>query len=453
MSSNGSLPLPVQQTPPAPQPDQDSRHDRRDDGPVAGIGKIFGISVSRDQKPPTGDPRQRNPISTPSAIQLRRVHNGDDKQEKTAAPLLTPEKKTPREITKPYPIIGIRGWVHKYVLRHLFQWFGWSWLILAQSLKEQILREEEKLRRLCDTVQPIELHANQKGGSSKSTGAASSATVRGDVTRQMITVIDGNQAMGSSRSLLGIEPEQTVTVRTAVQIMGKKFDHQALIRHLGHHPRLTNVRCISSDDFEGRASHADLTAEEAGQLIYWSWHAGHSVIVDLGNDLEKPLTQAALNLAHVVKIDFVPWQANSDVDARDTLRTFRHSHPELMERAIIVINGYKGSRRHIDTVRAKYAKYFDNHPVEQVVVVPFDKVFGQPNLARGDSPVQPVQVVEPRKFARRTYLAYLQRENLSMEKASLAPTNPYHGATHATTMINSVSIPSHHTDTLVSTSF
>lgn len=335
-------------------------------------------------------------------------------------------------VTKQAATIGIRGYANKFVLRRLYRLFGFSWLILAPSLREQIALAEQDVRLLAQQVHSIEFDANQKGGSSKSTGAATTATVRGDVTRQIITVIDGNQAMGSSRSRLGVPIDETVTVRTATKIMGSRFDHMTLIKHVGHHPRLTNVRCIASDDFASRAENADLTLNEAGQLIYRTWRAGHSVIVDLGNNLEMPLTQAALNLAHVARINFVPWQENSEEDALDTLRTFRHSHEELMSRAVIVVNGYNGPFRHIDKVREKYAEYFDNHPVEQIVVIPFDKVFGRPNLAKGNDAVQPVRVIDPQNFARRTYLATLKRDRLVLEMARLSPKNPYRGETMIT---------------------
>ena len=323
------------------------------------------------------------------------------------------------------PTMGVRAVLHRYLLRHLYQLFGWSWLILQPSLREKITLAEQKQRHLSDEQRLIVLDANQKGGASKSTSAACTATSMAAVTGQVITVIDGNQAKGNSCSRLGIDETKTPTVRTALKILGEDFDHQVMIQHLGHHPRLTNVRCIASDDDLSRANNTELTVDEASSLFFSTWRTSHTLVIDLGNLLERGVAAAALGLAHVVKFDFLPWQENSAEDARDTMRTFRRINPEIVSRSLVVVNGYQGSRRRIDEIRRYYAEFFDGHPVEQVVVIPYDKFLAPLKTSRGTCQVQPVRVIDPINLHRRTYLAGLERDNLMIEMAQKAPLSPY----------------------------
>lgn len=298
-------------------------------------------------------------------------------------------------------------------------WTDWRrWWQRPTTYGSHVITSEEMLQELAQQVQAIIVEVNQRGGSGKTTGACSTAVMLGEVTRQSIVVIDGNRALGNTASRLGVE--SGATVRTAAGVFGDSFTHSDICRLLGSHPRLGNVRCIMSDDAAVRSVLPELAEDQFALLIANCKKAAHSVLVDLGGTLEGPYLRAAMTMADVVRINFVPWQENSAIDALDTLRHLQAYWPDKADRALVVVNGYRGQEDE-QRVATAYSEFFFGTPdrPNQILLVPYDQAF-EPLRPMDGSPLQPINVLDPKNFSASTYRAMLRRDIATLKAAAAA---------------------------------
>lgn len=311
------------------------------------------------------------------------------------------------------PTRGPRRLFWKSLLQPTYNYYGRSWALLEPSLDEQIDQARKDLQGLTDGengIQATIVEANQKGGSGKSTDTASSACTIGETTGQSIVVVDNNQTKGNTASRLGVG--KTLTIRAAMRQLGSNFTHAKAIRYLGHHPVYRNVYVVDSDDAKGRKTQP-ISDTEYRDLVLQLKREFHSVLFDFGNNLDAIQTEVALDVADVLRFVAVPWIENSVEDCRDTMEHFRDGHPDKVANSVIVISGHKKG----DPDVVYYAEYF-NHPAEQIVLIPFDPVF-KPLRTKG-SPEEQVRVVDHANFRRRTLLANLRRDILTLQRAGIA---------------------------------
>lgn len=306
--------------------------------------------------------------------------------------------------------IGGRGVFWK-LLKPLYVRTGWKSLIVGPSLREQIERAKVKLYSHCENNGYTVTVVPSKGGVGKTHTIALLSTLFAWITDQAIGAIDVNPSEGNLHTRLGID--KTVNLLALLRAYNTQQalrirNHSLMIHDVGKHPAdgLHNVHVIRFDDGQSKVKPLEPDRKVVKNLLLACRQSFHTGLYDTGNSLYSPWTLGAAEISNVILISFVPWMENAEGGAKSSLERLIELSPEIAARILIVVNGEK--RKITDKVTADYANRF-GHPVKNVIVLPYDRIF-EPLSVRetGDgASEQPVRVVDPRKARPGTVLTAL----------------------------------------------
>jgi|GEM_PF-4808751 len=367
---------------------------------------------------------QQHGPNGPGVVELRVVSGGTTAGEDTTSEVESKDDSSPAVTRTKFELPpevapatrGVRGLVWK-LLKPLYTRTGWSWLcvnpLVNPSTGELIERAEAELyeSHCKDNGYTITV-VPSKGGVGKTHTVAVLSTLYAWITGQAIGAVDVNPSEGNLHTRLGVD--KTVNIlgllrNYLVNLPLRVRNHSLMIQDVGKHPvkGLHNVHVVRFDDGTRRVKAPEPERRIVKKLLLACRQAFHTAIYDTGNSLYSPWTLGAAEISDVILISLVPWMENAETGAKSTLERLIELSPEITSRIIIVVNGEK--RKITDQVVANYASRF-NHPVENVVVLPYDRIFEPLPVPKTDSGAteQPVRIVDIRNARPATQLASLR---------------------------------------------
>lgn len=200
-----------------------------------------------------------------------------------------------------------------------------------QLLKDAILRTNQA-RRWSSVI------ANVKGGASKSPTSAILSIFIGWVTRRQTTAIDNNPFEGTLWKWLGIDRQETVTVRQLNERVhdGMVTEFIDFSAPLGSNAY--NVQLVASDRVAKKESYDHDTAKT---VIEKTKKNSIFTINDTSNAIGDGTVEAALEASDVL---IVPALDKDDKleGVRTTLDSFSEwGHSQIVKHAIVLVNGMK----------------------------------------------------------------------------------------------------------------
>lgn len=289
-------------------------------------------------------------------------------------------------------------------------WF--RWIVLLPRSKRLIQQAASAVEALWLLKGLNIVSGNKRGSAGKTQLVAALATILGWVTQKAVCAFDFNPNGGHILNRLGISLRK-VFFRTLLEDPTPIESHDALDEGLiGSHPDrgLHSVYCIGWNNPENSDKNTELNnlpEEKVAELLKNARKPFHSTLIDLGNSLTDSWTRAAVKYdpeRSVVLIPFNPHQEDSESDAKETFEAWKRHDPKVINRTIIVASGFQG--RKPQELIERCAKW-SGLPEERVVIIPFDPVFLSLKTSKADE-MQPVRVVNPKRFRLRTLLAYLK---------------------------------------------
>lgn len=266
------------------------------------------------------------------------------------------------------PQRGLRGIFWKTFGANLYAIFGWSWL-KAPSLRD---REQQALDTLWGMrhVQKILAFANSKGSSGKTPITTWLACILAWAIKQPPLALDINENPNHTADWLGIDPKSTLQLRAFLRacLTGAMETAAKLLSQCQWH-RQTGTKVISAE----AASLESFTPEQVIVGIKVAKMHNHSVFCDLGNGIIASGNWGAVAMADTLVLCHNVTTAFSEGDVSSTMRRYTElGHDQQVKESIIVVLGAKPEERE------KYAAS-NNHPSEQVFVIPFNKYMAKGN--------------------------------------------------------------------------
>lgn len=283
-----------------------------------------------------------------------------------------------------------------------------------RKLETTIAEREQELQDLSDGldgIQPVIINLNQRGGVGKSRDSSISATTIGEVTGQMVTVIDNNQTKGTTLRYLGIK--KSLGIREAMDLFSNNAPMEEIIRYLGHHPMYRNVYAIDSDTADKRSGRPIDPREYADFSINLK-RSCSALIFDNGNEVDGSQTEVGAAMADVLRFVAMPSVDDATSLGRDTMEHLKTAFPEKVKNSVIVLTGCQERDFNLNY----WSDYFE-HPSEQISLVPYDPICESSGGLKTGSPERKVWVVRNHELQRRTYLANLDKEILTYRQAKI----------------------------------
>lgn len=237
-----------------------------------------------------------------------------------------------------------------------------------------------------------------KGAAATTTSTVHAASVLGDSTRTVLVVTDFNPASGTSALRLGLDYDQTITLRGFRSDMDSMGSFRSFVKKVS--TTRYGVRAISADSIIGGDQH--LTGDDARKMLEVIKENSQFHYIDTANDITEDVTLAVVGMSDVIVF-------TANVAVRDSLRQLaismetlrQHGFADKVDRSVVLISNIP-KKGELDNYR-KYLNYVDmGHRV--VREIPFGGQFlGIPH----DPVIMLDTEVDLGALAWRTYQDYL----------------------------------------------
>jgi len=324
------------------------------------------------------------------------------------------KKRTSLRGQLPDGVYDARPLMKRYVLHWMYFWlyarlhlYVINWMPLPRpTYAEQIIRDVAKLRVERKKLHIIDITAGEKGSVGKTTNTVASAAQEASATQGSCLVFDNNQTRGTTASACGVT--ETLTTRQLITInetTPELLTADWLTTHLGEHPIYGNLFVIDSDDAEARRRYPVIAEERMIRLIEALSKCFARVSIDQGNNPEMPAQVAAVKCAKVLRFVVDPSVDQAIKRCIETMDYYRLIVPEKVANCVLIISAHR--KGYPDA--AYYASLF-NLPVDQVVLMPFERGLMPPKTRRSN---QQFNTAEERlaELARLTRPIVLHRYN------------------------------------------
>ncbi len=288
--------------------------------------------------------------------------------------------KLPLSERLPEGVYDSRPRYKRFVLHWLYFWtyarLGLYRLKFAPrpivSLREQFDRNDRVIFDLASRKRACGATANSKGGAGKTPTATNLIATLDEHGKKSTLLIEANENAGNAAAMLGVDRDETLTLRAYLASLEAFGNHDALDSALGHH-RHTSVAVIASDPNSNRS----ITGKRYVEGAINATRCYRAVMQDLGNGLANQSNLGAMRVATVPFVVACAAKPTSFSDADSTFVAYRDGHKlndKMVNKTIVVFLGIK--RRELPKLMEQYGFSF---ALEQIMTISYDRHMAKEN--------------------------------------------------------------------------